>query len=211
MELKQFGIIPIEYNSIGNMLFAYKSPKDKVSKLERSGQLVRLKKGLYVVSSEVSNQSLSNELIANHLYGPSYISLESALSYHGLIPERVYGISSVTFKRKKSFLTSMGKFDYFTIPEKYFPIGISQIVVENKYAFLIASPEKAICDLIVTRPGIRFQSIKAVREFMIQDLRIDFEAHQKWDVSIVNECVQHGYKKVELNLLSKFLENELNI
>ncbi|MEA3444133.1 MAG: hypothetical protein U9R19_05335 [Bacteroidota bacterium] len=210
-ELKQYGIIPIGFKTIANKLSSYKSPKDKVSKFEKSGHLIRLKKGLYIVSPDITNQSISKELIANHLYGPSYISLESALSYYGLIPERVYGVSSVTFKRKKGYSTAMGNFEYFTVPEKYFPVGISQKVVENKYAYLMASPEKALCDLIVTRSGIRFQSVKAVKEFLIQDLRIDFEVLQKWDVSIVEECCKHGYKKVELLLLNKFLKNEFDI
>ena len=210
-ELKQFGIIPIDFKTIANKLSSYKSPKDKVSKLEKSGQLIRLKKGLYIVSPDITNQSISKELIANHLYGPSYISLENALSYYGLIPERVYSTRSITAKRKKNYNTPLGNFEYVTVPEKYFPIGISQKIIQNSYAFLIASPEKAICDLIVTKSGIRFQSLKAIREYLMLNLRIDFDIIPKWDLAIIDDCRKHGYKKVELQLLSKLLENERNI
>ena len=75
---EQYGMIPVDYGTILNHLSDYKSPKDKVSKLEKSGDLIRLKKGLYLISPTLSKQTLSIELIANHLYGPSYISFESA-------------------------------------------------------------------------------------------------------------------------------------
>ena len=150
-ELKEFGIIPVDFKTISSKLSLYKSPRDKVSRLEKSNILIRLKKGLYIVSPDITNQSISKELIANHLYGPSYISLENALSFYGLIPERVYTTLSVTSKRKKSYNTPYGVFEYITVPIKYFSIGISQEIVQNSYEYLIATPEKALCDLIVTK------------------------------------------------------------
>lgn len=98
-ELLRFGIVPIEFDVLVAMLNDYQSPKDKISLLEKNGSLIRLKKGLYVVSTELSQQKLSRELVANHLLSPSYVSLESALSYYGLIPEKVYSVRSVTTKR----------------------------------------------------------------------------------------------------------------
>ncbi len=210
-ELKQFGIIPIDFKTISSKLTLYRSPGDKVSRLEKSGHLIRLKKGLYIISPDISNQSISKELIANHLYGPSYISLENALSFYGLIPERVYSTLSITSKRKKSYNTPLGDFEYITVPVKYFSIGISQDIVQNSYAYLIATPEKALCDLIVTKSGIRFQSLKAVKEYLVQDLRVDFDVIKKWDLTIIDECIKYGYKKVELRLLSKFMEYECSI
>lgn len=210
-ELKEFGIIPVDFKAISNKLFQYKSPRDKVSSLKKSNQLIRLKKGLYVVSPEVTNKPISNELIANHLYGPSYISLETALSLYGIIPERVFNTLSVTTKRKKIYQTPLNDFEYRTVPRKYFPIGISQKIVQNTYAYLIATPEKALCDLIVTKPGIRMQSLKAISEYITQDLRIDFDVIKQWNLNIINECIKFGYKKTELRLLKSFIANECSI
>jgi predicted transcriptional regulator of viral defense system len=210
-ELKEFGIIPVDFKTISNKLSQYKSPRDKVSSLEKSNHLIRLKKGLYIVSPETTKKSISKELIANHLYGPSYVSLETALSFYGIIPERVFNTLSVTTKRKKIYHTPLNDFEYKTVPDKYFPIGISQKVIQNSYAYLIATPEKALCDLIVTKSGIRFQSSKAISEFIIQNLRVDLDVIKQWDVTIINECIKYGYKKTELQLLKNFITHECNI
>jgi len=69
---------------------------NKISELEKSGKIIRLKKGIYVVSPKESGKLLSMELIVNHLYGPSYVSMESALRYYGLIPESVYLMHSAS-------------------------------------------------------------------------------------------------------------------
>jgi hypothetical protein len=201
----QYGIIPIEYAVILDNLADYKSPKDKVSRLEKSEVLIRLKKGLYVISPDVSNRNISSELIANHLYGPSYISFESALSFHGMIPERTYTMKSATTKRRKNYQTPFGNYEYFTVPEIYFSIGLQQKIIQNSYAFIIAGPEKAICDLIISTSGLRFQSKKAIDEYLRDDLRIDFEGGIGLKPEIIEECAKYGYKKTELSFLSEVL------
>lgn len=202
---EQYGIIPVDYATLLTNLRGYKSPKDKVCKLEKSGELIRLKKGLYVISPTVSKQSLSVELVANHLYGPSYISYESALSFYGLIPERVYAIKSATTKRKKEYQTPIGSYTYITVPEKYFSIGLYQKIIQESYAFIIATPEKALCDIFLSTSGLRFQSKKAVIEYLRDDLRIDFDAMGPFKPEIVKECIPFGYKKAELGLLYNVL------
>ncbi|MFZ4550057.1 MAG: hypothetical protein ACOYN4_21585 [Bacteroidales bacterium] len=79
--LQQFGVIPIGCATLASVLNEYKSPADKVASLEKKGELIRLKKGLFVVSPDVHRQVLSIELIASNLYGPSYVSFEKALSF----------------------------------------------------------------------------------------------------------------------------------
>jgi hypothetical protein len=184
-----------------------KNPDKKLSELERKGLVIRVKRNLYVVSPKVHNQTISTELVANHLYGSSYVSLESALAYYGLIPERVYMMRSVCTKLHKLYDTPLGYFEYVKVPEKYYPVGVSQEIIDNAYAFLIASPEKALCDKIVTTPNLRLQSIKAMQEYLEEDLRIDFSAIQNIDLDIIRQCVEVGRKKGELGLLEKFLMN----
>ena len=100
--LKQFGIIPFDTQTLTGALYNYKSPKDKIASFEQSDFLIRLKRGLFVVAPNIQNQPLSKELIANHLYGPSYVSLQTALSFYKLIPERVHTVSSMTIKRSRN-------------------------------------------------------------------------------------------------------------
>ena len=204
--LNQFGIIPIDTAALKAALDDYKSPKDKITTLEQSGLLIRLKRGLFVVSPMVHSQPLSKELIANHIYGPSYISLQTALSFYGLIPERVHTVCSMTTKRSSSFINPLGNFDYITVPAAYFAIGIRQEIVNNNYAYLIATPEKALCDMIVETKGLKLQSIKAMQNYLEEDLRIDLSVIEHYDIDIINQCIELGSKKRELTLLYKLLK-----
>ena len=204
--LNQFGIIPFDTAALKAALDDYKSPKDKITTLEQSGLLIRLKRGLFVVSPMVHSQPLSKELIANHIYGPSYISLQTALSFYGLIPERVHTVCSMTTKRSSSFINPLGNFDYISVPAAYFAIGIRQEIVNNNYAYLIATPEKALCDMIVETKGLKLQSIKAMQNYLEEDLRIDLSVIEHYDIDIINQCIELESKKRELTLLYKLLK-----
>ena len=203
--LAQFGIIPVEYSNLTAELDNYKSVKDKISSLEKNGEIIRLKKGLYVISPKISHQPIPRELVANHLYGPSYVSLETALSFYGLIPERVHIVRSMTIKRSKSFETPLGNYEYITTDKNYYEIGIKQEIVNNQYAFLIASPEKALCDMIITTPRLRIQSVKAMQTYLEEDLRIDFSSIESLNTDIIRQCLETGKKKTELTQLYKLL------
>jgi predicted transcriptional regulator of viral defense system len=207
-ELKRMGVVPVDYAALTSVLGRYKSPKDKVSRMEASGDLIRLKKGLYIVSSKNTDGLYSQELIANHLYGPSYVSFETALSYYGLIPERAYLIKSMTTKRAKKFTTPVGDFAYTKANTDYFGVGIGQILVDDKYAFLIATPEKALCDLICCTPGLRIQSKKAMLIYLDQDIRVDLSETRHWDLRIIDQAIQSGKKKRELRLLLEVLNDQ---
>lgn len=199
--------IPIGIPVLREQIGEYRSPNNKISSLEKAGDFIRLRRGLYVAHPRLSNMEISRELIANNLYGPSYVSCETALSYHRLIPERVDSVVSSTFKRAKRYSTPLGEFEYITVPREYFQIGIQQVIVEDQYAFLMASPEKALCDLIISTSGLRFQSRKAVREYLLYDLRLDYTEHHSWDTHIIATCLLHRRKRRELNFLREVLEN----
>jgi hypothetical protein len=209
-DLEKFGNIPFTYAALEEMLPGYQSPYDKASAMEKRGEIVRLKKGLYVVSDKISREPVSCELIANHLYGMSYVSLETALSHYGMIPEKVYVVRSMTTKRAKQFDNVFGRFEYVTVPVDYYSIGISQQIFNNKYAYLIASPEKAICDLILATPHLRLQSVRAVQTWLEDDLRMDFSAVENIDTEIIRRCAEVGRKKGELGFVLRFFETTIN-
>jgi len=206
-QLKNLGIIPLNTDILYSLYGNLNNPDKKIIELERKESIIRIKRNLYVVSPNVHNQEISRELLANHLYGPSYVSLESALSYYGLIPERVYSMLSVCTKQYKQYNTPLGNFEYVKVPENYFPIGINQEIINNSYAFLIASPEKALCDKIVNLRNVRIQSVKAMLEYLENDLRIDMSALTSFDAAIIKECLRFGRKKTELTHLLKLLQN----
>ena len=205
--LEQFGNIPINSAVLYSITDKYKFKRNKITSMAKCGDLIRLKKGLYVVPDKISRKLLSRELIANHLYGPSYISFETALVFYGLIPERVFTVRSATFKRAKRFENVIGNFEYITVPQTYYSIGICQQTVDNEYIYLIGTPEKALCDLILTTPNLRLQSVKAMQIYLEEDLRIEMSALSSFNVSIVEECFKFGRKKTELTQLLKLLSN----
>lgn len=207
LNLDQFRNTPVDYATLVTLLRDYRFPKDKIAAMEKQQQLIRIKKGLFVVAQQEGTSPISRELIANHLYGPSYVSLESALSYHNLIPERVYRVRSVTMKRFKMYDTPLGVFEYRTVSPEYFSIGIQQQVTQDNTAFLIASPEKALCDLIVLSSGLRLQSSKAVKIYLEENLRIDLFENRSWNTEIISQCMEVGKKKIALSQLLKLLKN----
>ena len=85
-QLRAFGSIPFSHGSLLSLLGEYRRPNDKIARLLAAGDLVQIKKGLYVLGVEHRSSPVSLPLVANLLYGPSYVSLDFALSWHGLIP-----------------------------------------------------------------------------------------------------------------------------
>lgn len=205
-KLLQFGPVPIDTSVLKSVYADYGFPGNKVSQMEQGGSLIRLKRGLYAVSPEVSGQTLSLELIANHLYGPSYVSMEYALRYYGLIPERVFEVKSMTSKRSRQFVNQLATFSYIEVPDDYFSIGIRQVI--DTQTFLIATPEKALCDLIAYTQGLRIQSLKGMLQYLEEDIRFDTTELEQFDVELIQQCVKFGKKKRELSILQKLVENE---
>lgn len=103
---------------------------------------VKLRNGLYVLKEN----HLPTYFIANKIYRPSYISLETALSYYGIIPETVYSITSVTSKPTREFDALGMSFMYTRIKQATFRGYITQ--KEDDYAYFIAEPEKALADYL---------------------------------------------------------------
>ena len=163
-----------------------------------------MKRGLYVVNPEHSGKMLSSELIANHLYAPSYISMLTALRYYGLIPEAVYTHQSMTVKHSRSFQTPIGNYDYKYIARDAFSVGVRSIH-KGEYAFLIASPEKALCDLIANSSRVNLRFLKDVENYLEHDIRMDMDEFYKFDATIFEEYIKVGKKADSIAAVLKFL------
>lgn len=204
--IEQLGPVPVRHDMLLNLLSDYSAPNNKIISLEASGKLIRLKRGLYVGSPQNNGTLLSPELIANHLLGPSYVSMETALAHYGMIPERVFSIQSLTTKRAKIFNTSLGSFSYIQTSAEYFRIGLVQEMVDQQYAFLIASREKALCDKMVYTRQLNLTSQKAVETYLEEDLRLEMESLKILDIEIIKQCYETGSKARQLTHLYKLIK-----
>lgn len=135
----------IDMQALETLLRQYKNPKAYVARLVRQGDLIRLKGGFFLIRELIQKKPIPFEQISNLLYGPSYISLEYALAFYGIIPEAVYVYTSITLGRAKQFHTEIGTFRYHHLKEARYTIGITH--KENQWGgFFIATPEKALAD-----------------------------------------------------------------
>ena len=157
--IKEYAETPISRHLILELLKDYQSPNDKISELIKSEELISIRRGLYITGPKMDLPTPEPFLIANHLRGPSYVSLESALSYWNMIPERAYEISSVTIRTSKLYKTPVGRFSYQQLKIPYYSFGIKNIEYSTKQTMLVASPEKALCDKVVLTPKIYLKTL----------------------------------------------------
>lgn len=133
----------------------------------RAGLIIRMRRGLYLIA-RVPLFVEAFEL-ALPIYGPSFVSLESSLSYHGWIPEAVYTTTCVSAKRAKEFQTPVGTFSYKRVPEEQFYVGVERIETKSG-AIFIALPWRALADFMY----VRRKSWGSIED-LEKDLRIDME------------------------------------
>lgn len=202
--LLQYGNVPVSGKMIESCYPQLEVPSKKVQSLEKEGDLIRLKRGLYVVSLEISGKPINAPLCANHIYGPSYVSLRWALRWYGLIPEQVHRMTSVTIKRSRSFETPIGFFDYYQVKPSYFSIGL-RIVQEDGVSFIMATPEKALCDFVLFDSYLPNRSVKGLKQFLEENIRLDMDELMNFDVKIIESCAEQGGKKSILKNLIKII------
>lgn len=193
-----------DYQVLLDALAGYRKPRDKITRLLTSKTIIRLKKGLYCFGEAFRKEPVSREYIANLIYGPSYVSLEYALSYHGLIPERVEIVTSVTTGRSRDFDTPLGTFSYHMLEGDRYAVG-AILEKSGKTPFLIASPEKALTDKIWTDKrfsGLRLSDYDA---YLYDDLRIDREAFSGFDYSLLH-LIATAYGSAKINNLLRYLK-----
>ena len=192
----------IDYLSLRETLRDYASPRSQVSYLRRKGKLVRVRRGLYV-PADTSGVSLLT--LANKIYGPSYVSFETALAYHGLIPERSETVTSASMSKNKSklFKTPLGSFIYRSVPSAVFPYGVERFG-DEKDPFLIAAPEKALCDLLA-KSGGAVPAGPLFERFLLEDLRIDPSGLARLNMREIS-ILARLYEKRPITLLVEYLK-----
>lgn len=186
--------------NIKPLISNYSNPDDFISRLVKSGELIRLKNGFFIISEKIQDKPIPYEQVANLLYGPSYISLEWALSYYKMIPEGVYVMTSVCTNKSNTFTTPIGTFDYFYLNHKRYSIGIDQKENSNG-RFLIATPEKSLADLV------HFKCKKIDKE----DLLLDLIESRRINEDILKSLNKKHLQEISNIYQSKAVTNLINI
>lgn len=188
-------------------LSGYANPKSKIGLLVRQGVLHRLRRGLYIKAAAARDPYVLGQA-ANRIYGPSYVSFVYALRWHGLIPEHVAHITSATYRkgRSKRYDTPVGSFFYQDVPAAAYPPGVS-FAGDGPRRFLIASPEKALCDALYRVPGCR--SLGRMELLLFEDLRLDRDGFNALDHDAMIALANH-YRTTTLEILVNFIRKVRN-
>lgn len=188
-----------DYGMLMSVLSSYSKPRDAVTRLLAEGAILSIKKGLYVFGEVYRKGSLCKESLANLIYGPSYISLEYALSYYGLIPERVEQITSMTVLRSKLFQTPVGSFAYVHLNPNKFAVGVTQVEIDRKHQILMATPEKALADRISSHKNLT--TPQEMLQFICEGLRIEEDALSQFSLPLLKD-IERIYKNPAVTTLT---------
>ena len=177
----------------------------QISEWIHKGYIITLKRGFYTLCDKDRSVKFSNYFLSNQLYSPSYVSLESALSYYNFIPERVHAITSISTKKTQKFQNSLGTFIYYNIKPELYDNFLSQID-EFGYNFLIATPERALIDFLYYKVrGLKKIDITIFdNSFRLQNLDLLDKKKLK---KIAQQFNNQKLLKITLMLI-KYMENQ---
>lgn len=191
----------ITASMLRNKYSDYSNPLDKIKRDTDSGILFRLTRGIYETDSGVEPCFLASSILS-----PSYLSFDWALSYYGLIPEKVFSITSASLniRKNKTFINKFGRFEYSDISTLAFSEGLTYLE-KGDYVAKIATKEKAICDSLSKWRVIN--SVKSLKELLFVDKRIDEKEFSTCDFVLMMRLAAL-YKKTNLDMLIKLIRKE---
>jgi len=192
-----------DYQVLLEALSDYSKPGDKITRLLSGGAIIRVKKGLYCFDEAFRREPVSREYLANLIYGPSYVSLDYALSHHGLIPERVEMVTSVTTRRSRDFDTPFGNFTYRMLDGPRYAVGAT-LEKAGKAAFIVACPEKALVDKVWTDKRFSGSRLSDYDAYLLDDLRLDRDSLSRLDRSHLR-AIALAYNSPKINRLVRYL------
>lgn len=180
--------------------------KVQVYRAVSAGEVIRLKPGLFLLQARYRRSDLHPYVVAALLHAPSHISLETALSYHGLIPEAVYQTASVTAARSRTFDTSIGRFTFQRVPARNPRAGVQVVKLgHNTWAF-VASALRAIADVVYLRPSVVWSNDGL--GFLTDSLRIEEEDLGRIELSSCEE-IQESLRSRRVREYLEGLRKEL--
>lgn len=185
-----------------DMFKGYSNINQKIAREVRARHLEKIKRGLYSDNVEVDAP-----LLANICLSPSYLSFEYALSFYGLIPEKVSVLTSASFKKKnrKIFESEKLSLSYVPIPERVFHKGVIYLENDDHIRYKMATKEKALCDTLYSQYPVR--SVKDLKILLFENLRINESEFAKLDFLFLLEICP-DYQANSLNALYRYIKKE---
>jgi hypothetical protein len=153
----------------------------------QAGEILRLKPGLFALGSPYRKTEPHPFVVAGVLHAPSHISLESALAHHGLIPEAIYQVSSVTVGRRREFSTPMGLFSFRRVPASAPRAGVEAVEIARHAWAFVASPLRAIADAVYLRKEIAWN--RDGLGYLTESLRIEEDDLQSLSFEALDEIL----------------------
>lgn len=177
----------------------YKTPHVKIQTEVRNERLFPVVRGLYE-----DDRNTEGYLLTSYIRPGAYLSFEYALSFYGLIPERVsvYTAATAGKAHSKFVSTTVGTFRFQDVPKAVYRYGVKGLE-ENGYGYLMASPEKALCDLLCKK--IPVGSMREFESLLFDDLRVDktgLFGLKKEDIGFLCPL----YRKKNLLFLNRYME-----
>lgn len=186
----------------------YAKPWDKAARLEKAGIIQRVWPGWYVLGKAYRRRPLSRFYIANLLCSPSCVSMESALAHHGLIPEQVHNVLSVSPNPDRILETSLGRFSYRHVPKETFPIGLDLSIPASGPAFFVATPGKALADRVQAERGLPMRNRQDLEAFLFDSLRMEESALARMSPPILR-ALAGAYRSRKLTELAALVESRI--
>ena len=177
----------------------------QLSRWVKSGKIHQLRRGLYTLAGPFQKQKAHPFLVANRLQRASYVSLQSALSFYGMIPDIVQSTTSVTTGRPDRLQSPLGNFEFRHIHKEYFR-GYRLMDFDGQQAF-VAIPEKAILDLIYLQPG--GETPEFIAELRLQNLeQLDVHELKKQASFFDKPKIRKAGKVIEMLAKEEYQEYE---
>ena len=177
------------------------------------GEVIRIHRGLYCLAPKYLGRKPDPLVLAQRIHGPSYISLETALSHHNWIPEAVHDIASACMDRAREFDTPLGHFSFTRIPQKVFYTEVIRIEKQEGRSepdfhvgesFLMASPLKALADYVYAH-GLNWVSAGPI----IKSLRVDESSLASINLETIKRLIEN-YSSRRVRRFLEGLRKDLN-
>ena len=182
-----------------------KAIRVQLSRWVKAGKILQIRRGLYAIAPPYQRIQPHPFLVANHLQKASYVSLQSALSFYGLIPEVVNVTTSVSTGRPELLETPLGRFEFRHVKTEWL-FGYQMIELGSQNA-LLATPEKALLDLIYLHPGS--DSAEYLKELRLQNMeKLDRDLLTKLSEKFNTPKLEKAVKEILLIMSSKSEEFE---
>lgn len=177
----------------------YSDIRGKIARDVKKNIIFPVVRGVYE-----TNRHIDGYLLSSYIYGPSYLSFEYALSFHNLIPERVVTYTNATFNKRKvkKYKNIFGYYTYRDVPQRAFSYFV-KAYYQDSYVYFIASPEKALCDMLYILSPVK--SVKSLKSLLFDDLRIDIDEFEKLNKGTLL-FLSKKYISNNINLLIKMIE-----